>query len=59
MCLIASKHWATFARLYPMNLLTWLTAQATGLGMENGTYPNHKGSVNIDVGPNGDLTEAL
>ena len=59
MCLIASKHRAAFARLYPMNLLTWLTAQAAGLGMENGMCLNHKGSVNIDVGPNGDLTEAL
>ena len=59
MCLIASKHRAAFARLYPMNLLTWLTAQAAGLGMENGMCPNHKGSVNDDVGPNGDLTEAL
>jgi len=42
-----------------MNLLTWLTAQAAGLGMENGMCPNHKGSVNVDVGPNGDLTVAL
>ena len=34
MCLIASKHRAAFARLYPMNLLTWLTAQAAGLGLK-------------------------
>ena len=59
MCLIASKHRAAFARLYPMNLLTWRTAQAAGLDMENGMCPNHKGSVNVDVDPNGDLTVAL
>ena len=59
MCLIASKHRAPFARLYPMNLLTWLTAQAAGLGMENVMCSNHKGSVNVEVGPNGDTTVAL
>ena len=59
MCLIASKRRAPFARMYPMNLLTWLTAQAAALGMENDMCPNHKGSVNVDVGPNGDLTVAL
>ena len=59
MRLITSKHRATFVRLYPMNLLTWLTAQAAGLGMENGMCQNHKGSVNVDVGPNRDLTVAL
>ena len=59
MCLIAFKHRATFVRLYPMNLLTWLTAHAACLGMENGMCPNDKGSVNVDVSSNGDLTEAL
>lgn len=28
----------SFARLYPMNLLTWRIAQAAGLSMENGMY---------------------
>lgn len=59
MCMIAFTHQATFVRQYPMNQLTWLTAQAAGLGMENGICPNHKGSVNVDVGLNGDLTAAL
>ena len=59
MCLIASNNQALFARLYPMNMLTWLTAQAFGPGMENGMCPNHQGGVNVDVGPNGDLTMAL
>ena len=58
MCLIASKHRATFARLYPTNLLTWLTAQAAGLGLETDMSPKQKGSVDDDAGPNVDLTVA-
>lgn len=58
MCLIASKHRATFARLYPTNLLTWLTAQAAGLGLETDMSPKLTGSVDVDVGPNADPTVA-
>ena len=58
MCLIASKHRATFARLYPMNLLTWLTAQAAGLGLETDMIPKQTGSVDDDADPNVDLTVA-
>ena len=58
MCLIASKHRATFARLHPMNLLTWLTAQAAGLGLETDMSPKQTGSVDNDAGPNVDLTVA-
>ena len=58
MCLIASKHRATFARLYPMNLLTWLTAQAAGLGLETDMSPKQAGSVDKDADPNADPTVA-
>ena len=56
MCLIASKHPAAFARLYPMNLLTWLTAQAAGLGLVTDMSPKQKDSVDNNTGPNSDLT---
>ena len=56
MCLIACKHRATFSCLYPMNLLTWLTAQAAGLGLETDMSPIQTGSVDNDAGPNVDLT---
>ena len=56
MCLIASKHPAAFARLYPMNLLTWPTAQAAGLGLETDMSPKQTGSVDNDADPNTDLT---
>ena len=49
MCLIASEHRAAFARLYPMNLLTWLTAQAAGLGLETDMRPKQTGSVDNDA----------
>ena len=52
------KHRATFARLYPLNLLTWLTAQAAGLGLETDMSPKQTGSVDDDAGPNLDLTVA-
>ena len=58
MCLIASKHRATFARLYPMNLLTWLTAQAAGLGLETDMSPKQTGGVDKDADPNSDPTVA-
>ena len=58
MCLIASKHRATLARLYPMNLLTWLTAQAAGLGLETDMSPKQAGGIVIDAGPNTSLTMA-
>ena len=35
-----------------MNLLTWLTAQAAGLGLETDMNPKQTGSVNNDAGPN-------
>jgi hypothetical protein len=57
-CLIASKHRAAFARLYPMNMLTWLTAQAAGLGLDTDMSPKQTGSVDDDAGPNTDLTVA-
>ena len=58
MCLIASKHRVAFARLYPLNLLTWLTAQAAGLGLETDMSPKQTGGVVIDASPNADLTMA-
>ena len=58
MCLIASMHRAAFVRLYPMNLLTWLTAQAAGLGLETDMSPKQTGSVDNDVSPNASLTVA-
>lgn len=58
MCLIASKHRATFARLYPMNLLTWLTAQAAGLGLETDMNPEQTSGVDYDVCPNASSTVA-
>lgn len=39
-----------------MNLLTWLTAQAAGLGLETDMSPKQTGSVDNDAGPNVDLT---
>ena len=41
-----------------MNLLTWLTAQAAGLGLETDMSPKQTGSVDNDAGPNTDLTVA-
>ena len=41
-----------------MNLLTWQTAQAAGLGLETDMSPKQKGSVDDDAGPNVDLTVA-
>ena len=41
-----------------MNLLTWLTVQAAGLGLETDMNPNQAGSVNIDAGSNASLTLA-
>ena len=58
MCLIASKHRAAFVRLYPLNLLTWLTAQAAGLGLETDMSPKQAGGVDHDVGQNASLTVA-
>lgn len=39
-----------------MNLLTWLTAQAAGLGLETDMSPKQTGSVDNDAGPNTDPT---
>ena len=58
MCLIAFKHRAALTRLHPMNLLTWLTAQAAGLGLETDMSPKQTGSVDVDAGPNVVLTIA-
>jgi hypothetical protein len=41
-----------------MNLLTWLTAQAAGLGLETDMNPKQTGSVDNDDGSNLDLTVA-
>jgi hypothetical protein len=41
-----------------MNLLTWLTAQAAGLGLESDMSPKQTGSVDKDAGPNVDPTVA-
>lgn len=41
-----------------MNLLTWQTAQAAGLGLETDMSPKQTGSVNDDAGPNADSTVA-
>jgi len=41
-----------------MNLLTWLTAQAAGLGLETDMSPKQRGSVDKDAGPNVDPTIA-
>lgn len=41
-----------------MNLLTWLTAQAAGLGLETDMSPKQTGSVDNDVSPNASLTVA-
>jgi hypothetical protein len=49
---------ATFARLYLINLLTWQTAQAAGLGLETDMSPKQTGSVDDDAGPNVDLNVA-
>ena len=51
-------HRAAFVRLYPMNLLTWLTAQAAGLGLETDMSPKQTGSFDNDVSPNASLTVA-
>lgn len=58
MCLIASKHRATFARLYPINLLTWLTAQAAELGLETDMIRKQTGHVNVAAALDTDLTVA-
>ena len=58
MCLIASRHRAAFAHLYPMNLLTWLTTQTAGLGLETDTSTNKTGSVDDGDGPNADSSIA-
>ena len=47
-----------FDSYVPMNLLTWLTAQAAGLGLETDMSPKQTGSVDNDAGPNLDLTVA-
>ena len=49
---------AAFVRLYPMNLLTWLTAQAAGLGLETDMNPKQTGGVDNDVSPNASQTVA-
>ena len=41
-----------------MNLLTWLTAQAAGLGLETDMSPKQTGGVDDDAGPNVDPTVA-
>lgn len=41
-----------------MNLLTWLTAQAAGLGLETDMSPKQTGGVDDDVSPNADPTIA-
>jgi hypothetical protein len=41
-----------------MNLLTWLTAQAAGLGLESDMSLKQTGSVDKDAGPNVDPTVA-
>lgn len=58
MCLIASKHRAALTRLHPMNLLTWLTAQAAGLGLDTDMSPKQTGGVDATAGPNADPTVA-
>lgn len=47
-----------FDSYVPMNLLTWQTAQAAGLGLETDMNPNQAGSVDIDAGSNANLTLA-
>ena len=58
MCLIAFTHQAAVACLYPINLLTRLTAQAVGLGLETDMSPKQTGVVDGDVSPKADLTLA-
>ena len=41
-----------------MNLLTWLTAQAAGLGLETDMSPRQTGRVENDDSPNASLTVA-
>jgi hypothetical protein len=41
-----------------MNLLTWLTAQAAGLGLETDMSPKQAGGVDKDADPNADPTVA-
>ena len=41
-----------------MNLLTWLTAQAAGLGLETDMSPKQTGGVDKDADPNADPTVA-
>jgi hypothetical protein len=41
-----------------MNLLTWLTAQAAGLGLETDMSPKQTGGVDKDAEPNADPTVA-
>ena len=41
-----------------MNLVTWLTAQAAGLGLKTDISPEQTGSVDDDISPNSDPTFA-
>ena len=47
-----------FDSYVPMNLLTWLTAQAAGLGLETDMSPKQTGGVDKDADPNSDPTVA-
>ena len=47
-----------FDSYVPMNLLTWLTAQAAGLGLETDMSPKQTGGVDKDADPNADPTVA-
>lgn len=47
-----------FDSYVPMNLLTWLTAQAAGLGLETDMSPKQTGGVVDAAGPNADSTVA-
>ena len=58
MFLIASRHPATFARLHQLSLLTWLTAQAAGVGLKTNMTPKQDGNVDDGVSPNASLTVA-
>ncbi|CAM8645073.1 hypothetical protein MCEMSHM24_03580 [Comamonadaceae bacterium] len=47
-----------FDSYVPMNLLTWLTAQAAGLGLETDMSPKQASGVDKDADPNADPTVA-
>lgn len=47
-----------FDSYVPMNLLTWLTAQAAGLGLETDMSPKQTGGVDKDADPIADQTVA-